>query len=97
MLVAAIPSILSTGPGLRASLAALNWVSPGQVEISDLSVGWGTPLYVRGLKLHDRPSRAADGGGSNTRCGEVLLEVEEITCSDGLWALSQAAGQTKDM
>ena len=87
----ALPSVLSTGLGLNAALAVLNTVTPGRVEVADLSVGWGTPLRAKELRIRDRPSKEAEESDEG-RQGEVLLAVSEATCSDGLWELMKAAG-----
>jgi len=84
LLVASLPSILSTRLGLNAALAAVNAVSPGPVEVHEVQAGWGSPLRVTGLRLKERPAR-----GSRT-----LAEVSEVTYGAGLWHLAQAAGTT---
>lgn len=53
----------------------------GRVEVASVQAGWLSPLRVQGLKLRDKPSRDA----------QLLVEVDRITCSSGLWQMLQTA------
>lgn len=53
----------------------------GRVEVASVQAGWLSPLRVQGLKLRDKPSRDA----------QLLVEVDRITCSSGLWPMLQTA------
>ena len=86
LMVAALPSILSTSLGLGAALAAVNAFSPGPVEVRELRAGWGAPLRAAGLRVKESPSR-----GNRT-----LVEVSEVTYGAGLWHLMQATGTVVD-
>jgi hypothetical protein len=73
LLVGLAPYLLSTGPGTSMIVAIANAELRGRLEIDDLSLSWGSPTRVTGLRLYDPQDR-------------LVAETDEITADLGVWA-----------
>ncbi|MCE9603917.1 MAG: hypothetical protein K8U03_03340 [Planctomycetia bacterium] len=85
-LIGAAPTIVSKNPELRDRLIRrflgdLN----GDVVIKDFSVGWFSPLTIRGLALHPRSDSQPVPGSSANR--EPLITAEAVEADRDLWRM----------
>ena len=77
LLIAAIPTIISSGLGEGIILGRVNAAIPGTVTVDDLNIGWQKGMNCNGLSYHD-PVQGID------------LEIQELTTSQGLLSLLAA-------
>ncbi|CAL8464610.1 g4145 [Coccomyxa elongata] len=78
--IVALPSILSTKAGLRCTLAVVNRFVPGEIAITQASLGWRKPVNIENVQWGDRASEAAGG---------PLVEVPSIRSSASLWDIAK--------
>ncbi len=69
--VAAAPTILSTGPARSYALGMVNARIAGNLQLSDWSLSWFSPLTIRGVKINDLENRE-------------VLSVDTIQASAGV-------------
>lgn len=91
LLVAALPTLLSTGPGRSLVLGQVNRLLLGRVELDRLSLGWFAGAQLEGLRVFDAQNRlAVTAAGLRTQLtvwnvllgrldlGEVTLESPNL-------------------
>lgn len=72
LLLAFMPSLLSTRWGTRAVEAAASRVLPGTVQVEALNLGWTHPISVRRLVIYEQGARRRGGGALGTGCCWLL-------------------------
>jgi len=77
LLIALLPTLLSTAPARRLALRQVNRRIPGRLEVAGWSLGWFSGIELSGVKLSD-PSDVP------------VIEVESIELATGLLRLGAA-------
>lgn len=79
VLIALLPTLLSTNAGTGIVKNVITGVTDGgTVELEDLSLAWGGPTRVTGLRIQDKQGR------------DVVL-IGELSIESGVWSLARGA------
>jgi hypothetical protein len=69
LLVAALPTLLSSGPVMAYVLSSVNRTIPGTIAVNDVSLGWFSGMRVQGVSLRDPQ-------------GQVVASIKDIDARD---------------